>query len=96
MTEDDSRLKRLSFRAWRRGFREADLVLGPFVDQVGPELSPQEIDELEQLLEVDDHHLYGWIIEREPAPEAHETSLMNKIRAFMRAHVAAIVADGAG
>ena len=25
-----ARLGRIAFRAWRRGFREADLVLGPF------------------------------------------------------------------
>jgi antitoxin CptB len=92
----DPRLNRLSFRAWRRGFREADLVLGPFVDQVGPSLSAEEISELDELLNTEDHELYGWIIGNIPTPEAHETPLMAKIRAFMRAHVAAVVAKGAG
>ena len=32
--ERKARLGRLTFRAWRRGFREADLVLGPFVQTV--------------------------------------------------------------
>lgn len=101
MADIDARLKerlgRIAFRAWRRGFREADLVLGPFVDQVGAELDAAELDALEALLgQDDDHRLYAWIIGTEPTPAEHETSVMTKIRAFMRAHVAAAVAEGAG
>ena len=60
MADIDARLKqrlgRITFRAWRRGFREADLVLGPFVDQVGPSLDESELDSLEALLAEDDDH----------------------------------------
>jgi len=91
------RLGRIVFRAWRRGFREADLVLGPFADQVGPSLNDNELNSLEALLaEDDDHRLYAWIIGSEPTPPAHDTVLMGKIRDFMRDHVAAAVAEGAG
>ena len=101
MADIDARLKerlgRIAFRAWRRGFREADLVLGPFVDRVGPTLDETELDSLEALLaQDDDHQLYAWIIGTEPTPDAYETSVMEKIRAFMREHVAAAVAEGAG
>ena len=101
MADIDARLKerlgRIAFRAWRRGFREADLVLGPFVDQVGPTLDEPELDALEALLaQDDDHRLYAWIIGTEPTPAEHDTPLMAKIRAFMRDHVAAAVAEGAG
>ena len=91
------RLGRITFRAWRRGFRELDLILGPFVQQVGPVLSDAELTDFEALLaQDDDHRIYAWIIGTEPTPAEHETALMSKIRAFMRAHVAAAVADGAG
>ena len=101
MADIDARLKerlgRITFRAWRRGFREADLVLGPFVDQVGPTLDEGELDSLEHLLsEDDDHRLYAWIIGTEPTPAGHDTPVMAKIRDFMRDHVAAAVAEGAG
>jgi antitoxin CptB len=92
-----ARLGRITFRAWRRGFREADLVLGPFAEQVGPSLDEAELDAFESLLmQDDDHTLYAWIIETQPTPAEHETAVMAKIRAFMRAHVAAEVAKGAG
>ena len=91
------RLGRIVFRAWRRGFREADLVLGPFADQIGPTLDEAELDSLEALLaEDDDHSLYAWIIGAQPTPPEHDTTVMSKIRAFMRDHVAAAVAEGAG
>ena len=101
MADTDARLKerlgRIAFRAWRRGFREADLVLGPFVDRIGPTLDDAELDALEALLaQDDDHRLYAWIIGSEPTPAAHNTSVMAKIRDFMRDHVAAAVAEGAG
>lgn len=93
----NERLGRICFRAWRRGFREADLVLGPFADQVGPTLSDAELTDFEALLaQDDDHELYAWIIGSQPTPSEYETVLMSKVRAFMHTHVAAVVADGAG
>lgn len=95
--DTSNRLGRITFRAWRRGFRECDMVLGPFTDAVGPSLSPGELDAFEALLgQDDDHQLYAWITGTEPTPPEHETSLMSKIRDFMRDHVAQAVAEGAG
>ncbi len=90
------RLGRITFRAWRRGFREADLVLGPFVEREGAALSDEDLDRLEALLSEEDHDIYAWIIEAAPTPERHATPLMARLRVFMRAHVAAAVAEGAG
>lgn len=90
------RLGRISYRAWRRGFREADMVLGPFTDKIGPGLSDEELDVLEHLLSEEDKDIYAWIIEKEPTPPEFETSVMAQIRAFMREHVAAEVAKGIG
>lgn len=97
-TLDDrkTRLGRLTFRAWRRGFREADMVLGPFVDQVAPSFSDDELTALETLLHEEDKDLYAWIIETEPTPPEYQGPIMDQIRAFMRAHVSAEVAKGIG
>lgn len=94
--ERKQRLGRIQFRCWRRGFREADMVLGPFSDQVAPTLTEAELDVFERLIEEEDQWLYGWIIERDPTPPEFETPVMAKVRAFMREHVAAEVGKGIG
>lgn len=79
---DETRLKRLRFRAWRRGFREADLIFGPFADSHGQDLSADEVEAFEALLEQPDHDAYAWVIGPGPAPDPFETGLIGLIRAF--------------
>ena len=79
---DETRLKRLRFRAWRRGFLEADLVLGPFADSHARDLTDTEVDAFERLLDRTDHDVYGWIVEGGEAPTPDETDLIVRIRAF--------------
>ena len=95
-TDRAVRLGRVAYRAWRRGFREADMVLGPYSDQIAPTLSDEHLAIFEDLLDVEDQYLYGWIIEREPTPPEHQGPVMDSLRAFMREHVAAEVAKGIG
>jgi antitoxin CptB len=78
---EDTRLKRLKFRAWHRGFREADLILGPFADSHAESMTPAQLDEFEALLEQNDHDIYGWIVGRAPTPPEFETELMTNLRA---------------
>lgn len=83
MTLDkDARLRKLRFRAWRRGFREADLILGPFADKHVQSFSEAELDWFERLLEVPDQDLYGWIIGREAPPAEFSGEIMERIKAF--------------
>ena len=72
----------LIFRASRRGFLEADLILGPFASRYVAGLSAAELDEFERLLDQPDQDLYGWIIERTPTPAEFDTPLMARIRDF--------------
>ena len=78
---DETRLKRLRFRAWRRGFREADLILGPFADSRGQSLTDDQVVVFEHLLDLADHDVYGWIVS-EAAPPAFATDVIGLIRAF--------------
>jgi antitoxin CptB len=77
------RLKKMAFRASRRGFVEADLILGAFARSELPSLSPDELDAFETLLEQPDQPLYAWIIGTEPTPAAFDHAVMRKIRAFL-------------
>ena len=82
MTTDTARQKKLKLRAWRRGFREADLILGPFADLHVSTFTEAELDWFEAILNVADHDLYGWILEREATPAAFDGPLMNKLKTF--------------
>ena len=79
---DSIRLNRIRFRAWRRGFREADLILGAFADARGPSMSEPELDRFERLLEQSDHEIYAWILGRAPTPPEFEDELMARLRTF--------------
>lgn len=78
------RLNKLKFRAWRRGFREADLILGPFADRYLPSMTPEELDAFEHLLGELDHDLYNWITGRDPAPAEFEGPMLERLREFQR------------
>jgi antitoxin CptB len=82
MIIDEARLKKLKFRAWRRGFREADLILGPFADRHVQGFTAAELDFFEDLLEQPDHDLYNWIIGRTPTPPEFDGKIMNRIKQF--------------
>jgi antitoxin CptB len=82
MSNADTRLKRLKFRAWHRGFREADLILGPFADTHGPNLTPEQLDAFEALLEQPDQDIYEWIVERTPTPPEFDGEIMRMIKQF--------------
>ena len=82
MTTDDPRHKKLKLRAWRRGFKEADLILGPFADEHVSTFTEAELDWFEALLNQEDQDLYGWILEREPTPAAFDGPLMDRLKAF--------------
>jgi antitoxin CptB len=82
MNTDDPRLKKLKFRAWRRGFREADLILGPFADNHVHTFSEAQLDWFERLLEQPDQDLYAWIIGTLPTPPEFDTEIMDRIKTF--------------
>jgi len=79
---DETRLKRLSYRAWRRGFREADLILGPFADSHARNLTQPQLTAFELLLEQPDPDLYAWIVGAADAPAEFDTDVLALIRAF--------------
>jgi antitoxin CptB len=77
----DARRRRILFRAWRRGLREMDLVMGHFADQSIATMSEQDLDEFERLLDVPDPEILAWITGEARAPIEHDTELLARLRA---------------
>lgn len=84
---DKERLGRLKFRAWHRGTREADFMIGGFFDRYGADWSEAECDWFEALLEEDDVHVMAWALGTEPAPDRFEGPLMQAMRRLDYVHV---------
>ena len=78
----DERRRKLKFRAWRRGFREMDLLMGSFANQMIADLSEPELDEFERLLSVSDWDVYAWLIGKADVPENYKGPVMQKLIAF--------------
>ena len=75
-----TRLKRLRFRAWHRGTKEADLMIGGFFDAHGGTLTPAELDRFEALLEEQDVDIMAWAIGSQPCPAEWDDAVMERMR----------------
>jgi antitoxin CptB len=78
----DARRKRLRFRAWHRGMREMDLVLGPFADAAVAGFTEAEVAQFEALLEAPDPDVYSWITGAAPVPANFDSALFKRLCAF--------------
>jgi len=78
----DVRRKRLLFRSWHRGSREADLLLGSFAERHLSALNDDQLGRFEALLEASDAHLYDWITGRELPPPEYDTDVLRLILNF--------------
>ncbi len=76
------RRRRIVYRAWHRGFREMDLIMGSFCDAVIIDLPERDIDDFEQLIDAPDHELYAWIRSAEPVPADYDTPIFRRLRDF--------------
>ncbi|MBL0372978.1 succinate dehydrogenase assembly factor 2 [Rhizobium sp. KVB221] len=80
--ELDPRRRRTLFRAWHRGIREMDLILGQFADNEIDGMADAELEEFERILSEDDNDLFKWICGEQEKPERLLTPLFARISAF--------------
>jgi antitoxin CptB len=79
---NDSRRKRILYRAQRRGFKEADLLVGGFAAAILPRMDEAALDAFEALLELPDHEIQALVLgDRAPPPE-HDTHMLAALRQF--------------
>jgi antitoxin CptB len=78
----DARRRKLLFRAWHRGMREMDLIMGRFADAAIGQLSEDELKEFEELIEVPDRELLAWVTGEADAPADYDTALFRRLRDF--------------
>ena len=70
------------FRAWRRGVREIDLIVGRFADVYIDRFDDAGLDDFERLIEAPNAELYGWIVGDNAAPAPYDTAVLRQLIAF--------------
>lgn len=78
----DPRRRKILFRAWHRGMREMDLIMGRFADAEIGGLSDAELDEFERLIEVLDRDLLSWVTGEADVPENYDSEVFRRLKAF--------------
>jgi antitoxin CptB len=78
----DVRRRRLLFRAWRRGVRETDLIVGRFADAFIDKFDDTQLGDFERLIEVSNAELYAWVVGSEAVPSDYETTVLRQLIAF--------------
>ncbi len=78
----DVRRRKILFRAWHRGTREMDLLMGRFAGAALAAMPEAELDDFERLIEVPDPELFRWIMGEADAPANYDTALFRKLKTF--------------
>jgi antitoxin CptB len=80
MMDRPDRLKRLRFRAWHRGVREADLLVGSYFDHHHEGWNDAEIGWFERLLEEQDVDILAWAMGQAEPPAAFRGPMMEALQ----------------
>jgi len=72
----ETRLSRARFRAWHRGTREADYMIGGFFDRYHSEWDDSALLWFEALLDEDDVDVMAWALQAQPVPAEYAGRLM--------------------
>ena len=78
--ELNDRLKRIRFRAWHRGTREADYMIGCFFDRFHSAWGEAELVWFEALIEEEDVDIMGWALGTLSIPDEYAGPMMERMR----------------
>jgi len=81
------RRKRLRYRAWHRGTKEMDLILGPFADANIADFDQAGLDRLEALMEEEDPPLLKWVMRQEEPPGHVDRAFLDLVIADHQARI---------
>jgi len=76
------RIARIRFRAWHRGTREADYMIGCYFDRFHGDWSVEDVQWFEDLLEEEDHDILAWALKTQDVPARFDGPLMARMQAL--------------
>jgi len=72
----------MKFRAWHRGMREMDLILGRYIDHHLDGMDDEQMDEFERIMAYEDRHLLDYIMGKASIPDHVDSPLLRQIIAY--------------
>ena len=78
----EGRIARSKFRAWHRGTREADYMIGGFFDRYHADWTSEDLAWFEALLEQDDVDIIAWALGTKPTPKVFQGPLIERMQAL--------------
>ncbi len=78
--DHQTRIRRTRYRAWHRGTREADFLIGGYFDSFHDDWSEADFAWFEALLEEQDADIIAWVIGTLPVPERFGGPMMERLR----------------
>lgn len=86
MTADANQLeyrrRKLKFRAWHRGTKEMDFILGTYADTHLATMGTEEMDRFSVFLEAADDLLYSWVSGSKEIPAEFDNDIMAELKSF--------------
>lgn len=79
--------KKAFYRAKYRGGKEADFLLGGFVEDHGSSLDENELIELNLILEYDDNAIFSWLHMTQLPPVELKTMILKKMKIYLHHHL---------
>ena len=76
----DTRIRRIRYRAWHRGTREADFLIGGYFDRYHADWSEAQMGWFEELMEEQDVDIMAWAIGTQPVPERFAGPMMERMQ----------------
>ncbi len=76
----DARLRRIRYRAWHRGTRETDFLVGGYFDNCSANWSEDDFAWFEALLDEQDADIIAWVIGTLPVPDRFAGPMMERMR----------------
>ena len=77
------RKKRLKFRCWHRGSREADLLLGTFADRYLEDMGPADVAKLENIVDCDDQVIWDWLTGVAEVPKGISQTMIHNLQSVL-------------
>ncbi len=81
MQDIETYKKKLMFRAWHRGMKELDLLMGTFAQDELALLDGHELVQFERLIDAEDNDLLNYFNGKQPVPEHLAGSVFERIKA---------------